>query len=223
MLGYGAILATAAALRLALEAFSFDFASAGQRTLWSWQFFAVFVACFFIGAVAAMRTSLLSPAGTVRQWRAGLALPAAIGFGVALVTIATDIVEPVAAARGVATVHVTGPAAVPFYAYGAILLTTVFHFLPVALLAWAASQVSGRTRAGLVGAGIALVAFSEDASYFIRHAPSFDIEWARHTLSVAANGAEALFIYRFGLLAGLAQRAATYLGWHILWPVLADG
>jgi hypothetical protein len=212
------VLAAAALSRLALEAITVDFVTDGQRTLWSWPFFGFFVACYAVAAVAATRAKLPSPAGTLAQWPTGLALPAATGFVVALLTIASDVAEPAAAARGVASVHVTGPAAVPFYAYGAALLSTVFHFLPVALLAWAAARLGGRARALLVGAGIAIVAFSEDFGYFARQAPDFGIEWFRHALSVAANGAEAVFIYRFGLLAGLAQRASTYLVWHLGWP-----
>ena len=39
--------------------------------------------------------------------------------------------------------------------------------------------------------------------------------------SQAANAAEAILIYRYGLLAGLLQRGTTYLLWHVLWPSLS--
>ena len=217
ILGYGTVLAVAALSRLALEAFEIDYVSDSQEAIWSWRYFAVFVACYALAAVAAHGARLPSPSGSLARWRTHILPPAAIGMLVALLTVASDVIEPVAQARGVATVHVAGPAAAPFYAYGAILLTTVFHFLPVALLAWLAMRAPTRLRALFVGLGIAIGAFTEDAGYFAR-APGLDREWARHALSVAANGAEALFIYRCGLLAGIAQRASTYLIWHIFWP-----
>ena len=217
VVGYGAVFAVAALSRLALEAFDVDYVSAAQEKIWSWRYFAVFVACYVLAVVAAHDAQLPSPPATIARWRTQLLQPMAIGILVALLTVASDIIDPVAAARGVATVHVAGGAGAPFYAYGVILLTTVFHFLPVALLAWLATHAPAGTRAIVVGLGIAIAAFSEDAGYFAR-APDLDMEWARHALSVVANGAEAQFIYRYGVLAGIAQRGATYLIWHIFWP-----
>jgi hypothetical protein len=217
ILGYGILLAGAALSRLALEAFDFDFVSAAQEMFWSWRYFAVFVACYALAAVAAHGAQLPSPPDTLARWRTRLLQPVAIGILVALLTVVSDVIDPVAKARGVATIHVAGGAAAAFYAYGAVLLTTVFHFLPIAPFAWLATRAPAGARAMVVSLGIAIAAFSEDAGYFAR-APVFDMEWARHALSVAANGTEALFIYRYGLLAGIAQRASTYLVWHIFWP-----
>jgi hypothetical protein len=136
-----------------------------------------------------------------------------------MVAILSDLAYPAAAARGVASVHVALPAALPLYVFAAIALTTVFHFLPVAALALVAQGLAARRRALVVGLGILAVAFSEDAGFFLRHGSGVGIEWARHAVSVVANGAEAFFIYRHGLLAGLAQRSSTYLVWHLVWPV----
>jgi hypothetical protein len=217
---YATVLVAAIIARLALEWESPDYVSDGQRLIWSWPFFLVFAACYAAAIAIARRTRIPAPAETLARPLIRLGLPALVGVVVALLTIASDLMQPVALARGVSSIHVQGWQAVPFYTYGAIVLTTVFHFLPVALLAWLVQELSGARRTALVGIGIAAIAFSEDAGYFVRGA-SLDIESARHVLSVVANAAEALFIYRFGFLAGLAQRASTYLVWHGLWPLAA--
>jgi hypothetical protein len=217
---YSAVFITAALCRAALEFLPFDYALPNQRTVSSWGYFLIFAGCYAAGIALAVRAGLPSPGDTLARARTALALPAAVGVAVGLLTIASDVIAPVAAARGVATVHVIGPAAIPFYAYGAIVLTTVFHFLPVALVAWLARRLQGTWRMMVVFVGVAFVAFCEDTGWFLRAGATFDVEWARHALSVLANAAEAIFIYRFGLLAGLAQRTSTYFIWHLLWPAL---
>ena len=219
-MAYAIVFLVAAAARIALGLIPFEYALAGQAVIGSERFFVVFAGCFAAGAAAARHAPMPSPARTLRDARTALGLPAAVGVSVALLTILSDLAYPAAAARGVASVHVAWPAAVPFYVFSAIALTTVFHFLPVAVLAWAARKLAGKPRAVLLALGIVAIAFSEDAGYFLRHGTEAGVEWARHALSVAANGAEAFFIYRFGLLAGLAQRGSTYLVWHLAWPAL---
>lgn len=222
--GYGIAFGVAVAARLLLAFLPVDYVSAGQRAIWSWRFFAVFALCFAVAVFLATRSRLPTPeetaSGPNRRWL----LPLTVGAAVALLTIASDVVAPVAQARGLATVHVRGWSALPFYAYGAILLTVVFHFLPIAVVAWLAQKVRGRARAALVCVGVVAVAFSEDAGYFLGSQSSFaTVDAWRHVLSVFANGAEAVFIYRFGFLAGLAQRSTTYFLWHFVWPLLHIG
>jgi hypothetical protein len=217
--GYAAIFGFALAARSVLAVIPFEYATAAQRPVWSWWFFAIFAASFGVAAVLAARAGLPSPTATLtgppRRW----ILPVTVGLIVGALTMLSDTVVPAAAARGVTTMHVRGPAALPFYLYGAILITTVFHFLPVALAARIATRTEGRTRAVILAAAFAGVALSEDAGYLLGGPPA-GVETARHGLSVLANGAEAVFIYRYGLMAGLLQRGTTYLLWHILWPFL---
>jgi hypothetical protein len=219
-LAYAIVFLVAAAARIALCGIPFEYAFAGQALVGSGRFFVFFAACFAAAVAVAPHTTVPPPAQALRSARKALGLPVAVGVSVALLTIVSDLAHPVAAARGVASVHVAWPAAVPLYVFSAIALTTVFHFLPVAVLAWVARKVAGKRRAVLLMLGILAIAFSEDGGYFLRHGNEAGVEWARHALSVAANGAEALFIYRFGLLAGLAQRGSTYLVWHLAWPAL---
>lgn len=207
--------------RLLLAFLPVDYVSEGQRALWSWRFFAVFALCFAAAVFLATRAGLPAPGETASGPQRGWLLPLAVGAAVALLTIGSDVVAPAAQARGLATLHVRGRAALPFYAYGAILLTVVFHFLPISLVAWLARRIRGRARVVLVCIGVAAVALSEDAGYFLGSPSLGTIDAWRHVLSVFANGAEAAFIYRSGLLAGLAQRSATYLLWHLAWPSLA--
>jgi hypothetical protein len=221
--GYAAVLAAAVAARALLSLLPVAYAVPGQRTVASWEFFALFVACFAAGAVLAIRAGLPSPGTALARAGGTLALPAAAGAAVGILIILSDLAAPAAAARGVATLHVAGPGTVPFYVYAAILLSTVFHFLPMALAAALARPLRGGARIALLGAAVALVAFSEDAGWFLREGLPLSIEGARHALSVAANAAEALFVLRGGLLGGLAQRATTYLVWHLLWPALGPG
>lgn len=218
--GYAVVFGVAVAARVLLDFLPVSYVSAGQQALWSWRFFPVFAACFAAAVFLATRSKLPSPRETATGPTKGWLLPLLVGTAVALLTIGSDVVAPAAAARGVPTIHVGGWAALPFYTYGAVVLTVVFHFLPMALVAWIARRVGGRAGFVLVAAGVLAVAFSEDAGYFLRSRIFEEMELARHLLSVFANGAEAVFLYRFGLLAGLAQRSATYVLWHLAWPLL---
>ena len=220
MVGYASVLGVAVASRLLLILLPVAYVSPGQQAAWSWRFFAVFALCFAIAVAVAQKARLPTPVETLAHARRAVALPVAVGAGVALLTVWSDILAPVAAARGVPTIHVHGLAAVPFYTYGAILLTTVFHFLPMALVAWIAQRLGAGWRPIVRGVGVAAVGISEDAGYFLRSGLSIGVETARHALSVVANCTEALFVYRFGVLGGLAQRGTTYLLWHLLWPSL---
>jgi hypothetical protein len=217
--GYAAIFGIALAARTALALIPFEYATAAQRPVWSWWFFAIFAASFAAAAALAVQAGLPSPAATLTGPRRRWILPVTVGLIVGALTMLSDTIVPAAAARGVTTMHVRGAAAVPFYLYGAILITTVFHFLPVALAARVAGLVKGRTGAVILAAAFAGVALSEDFGYFLSGPPA-GVETLRHGLSVLANGTEAVFIYRYGLVAGLLQRGTTYLLWHILWPLL---
>ena len=220
--GYAIVFGAAVAARVLLAFLPVSYVSAGQQALWSWRFFPVFAACFAAAVFLANRSRLHSPRETARGPRKGWLLPLLVGTVVALLTIGSDVVAPAAAARGVPTMHVGGWAALPFYTYGAVVLTVVFHFLPMALVAWLALRVGGRAGIVVVAAGVLAVALSEDTGSFLRSRAFEEVELARHVLSVFANGAEALFIYRFGLLAGLVQRSATYVLWHLAWPLLGS-
>jgi hypothetical protein len=215
---YATVLLVALLSRVLLEFTTADYVTAGQRVALSWRFFALFVGSYGVAVALASRAMLAGPHETLAHARVALRWPIAVGAAVGLATIASDMAAAVAASRGLDTVHVRGWAALPFYAYGAVLLTTVFHFLPVAAAAWLARRLTGRGRVLVLGIGIAVAAFSEDMGYFLNRGAQPGIEWARHALSVAANALEATFIYRHGLLAGLAQRSTTYLLWHLLWP-----
>lgn len=218
MVGYAVVFGVALVLRLSLITQSIVYVNAGQRAVWSWRFFVVFALCFLCAVALATRSRLPTPAQTLSRPGA-LAFAFAVGLAIALLTIWTDILAPVSLARGIPSIHVTGWVALPFYAYGAILLTTVFHFLPMAFAAWLTQRLRSRLRFVLIGAVIGIVGFSEDAGYFLQTGTLMDADAARHALSVLANSTEAVFIYRFGFLAGLAQRSATYLLWHVLWPL----
>jgi hypothetical protein len=219
--GYAAVLGIAFLARAALSAFDVQFITHGQETVWSWPFFGVFLLAFLLAVPLAQGARLPSPGETLRS-RAGLALPVAIGMAIGLLTLWSDILSPAAAARGVPTLHVRGPAAVPFYLYGGVLLTVVFHFLPIALAAGVARWLPRAAARAAIVAGIVVVALSEDLMFFLRTPALVTVESGRHVLSVLANAAEAGLIYRFGLLSGLLQRWTAYLLWHIAWPALGS-
>jgi hypothetical protein len=221
VVGYAIVFGVALGSRLVLVTQPIAYVSAGQETAWSWRFFIVFTVCFLVAVALASRSKLPSPTQSLSRPGA-LAIASAVGLGVAILTIWTDVLAPAAQARGFPTMHVAGWVAVPFYAYGAILLTTVFHFLPMAFAAWLVQRLRGGLRSVLVGIAIAVVGMSEDADYFLRTDFVIGVDAARHGLSVLGNAAEGVFIYRFGFLAGLVQRSATYLLWHILWPLFGQ-
>jgi hypothetical protein len=220
MAGYAVILGFALLARVALSLFDFEFVTTAQRFLWSWPVVAGFVAMFAASANLGKRAGLPTPAETLRS---PFVVMLAVGIGVAvgLITIWTDLISPAAIARGVATLHVAGPSALPFYVYGAILLTTLFHFLPMAAAAYFAQHFAPATRHTIILGAILAVAFSEDLGFFLYNSSLFSLETGRHVLSVVANATEAGLIYRYGLLAGLLQRISTYIVWHIAWPNLA--
>ena len=171
------------------------------------------------GCVSRQGAGLPTPAQTLQSPLAVI-LSVGIGFAVGLITIWTDLISPAASARGLTTVHVAGTPALPFYAYGAILLTTLFHFLPVAAATYLAQRFALTTRRTIIIGAILVVAFSEDFGFFLRNSDLLNLETGRHVLSVLANATEADLVYRYGLLAALLQRTSTYIVWHIAWPNL---
>lgn len=220
MVGYAVVLGVAFLARLALSFLEVSFVTPAQRTMWSWPVFAIFLLAFAAATFFANRARLAAPAESLRSLPA-LTLAVGIGATVGCLTVWSDWLSPAASARGLATLHVPGFAAGPFYVYGAILITVLFHFLPIAAAAWLAKQLPAAAARLLLTAAVVVVAFSEDASYFLRTPDLLGVEPARHALSAAANAAEAILIYRYGLLAGLLQRGTTYLLWHVLWPSLS--
>jgi hypothetical protein len=220
--GYTHIFAIALIARLLLTFLPVRTITAAQQRLWSWEFFVVFSACFALGVVLANRGGLPSP-GRQPSRGIGTWMPIGIGSIVAVITMGADMVQPAAAARGLPALHVRGVAAIPFYVYGAVLLTVVFHFLPVAAGVWIARRLHGVARSAILALTLSLVAFTEDLMFFVRFASPGAVETGRHLLSVLANASEAVLIYRFGLLAGLLQRGTTYVLWHIAWPRVSEG
>jgi hypothetical protein len=220
VIDYVVLLAVAVAARLLLPVLAVEYITPEQRALWSWPVVLVLAVALAAGAVLAGRARLPTPREGLRSQR-GPGLAVAAGVAVGALTIASDVVSPAAAARGLPTMHVHGLAAVPFYLYGALLVTVIFHFLPVAAGAWLAHQLPAAPGRAVVLAVVLLVAFSEDAGFFARGAGIATIEGARHALSVAANATEAALIYRFGLAVGLLQRGTTYLLWHVAWPIVS--
>lgn len=218
--GYAALFGVALAARLSLDLLPVQYITAGQEKVWSWAFFGVFSLCFLLGALLANRARLPAPAETLSGPALGWALPLAVGGAVGLLTIGSDLLHPAAAARGLSTLHVRGPAAIPFYLYGALLLTAVFHFFPMAFAAWVARRLRDPWRLAVVSIALAAVALSEDLGFFLRASSLATVEAGRHVLSVLANGTEAFFIYRFGLVSGLLQRGSTYVLWHLAWPLM---
>jgi hypothetical protein len=217
---YAVVFCLALLARLVLTVLPVSFITPGQQRLWSWEFFTVFALCFVVAVWLAARAGVPPPSRFAR----GPAVWVPIGMGVVVgaATIVTDLISPAAAARGVAALHIRGMAAIPFYLYGAVLLTVVFHFLPVAAGAWLARRLHGGARRAVLALTLVLVALSEDLTFFLTFDGKGAVETVRHVLSVLANGSEAILIYRFGLLSGLVQRASTYLVWHLAWPAIAE-
>jgi hypothetical protein len=220
MIGYAVIFGVAVLARLVLAGLTVEFVTPGQRLLWSWPVIVVLALALAGAAALADRARLPAPHDGLR-WRSGLGLAIGAGAIVGVLTIASDIASPVAATRGLPTIHVQGIAALPFYLYGAILITVLFHFLPMATAAWVADGLPPAAARACVIAALLLVALSEDLGFFARGAGIATVDGGRHVLSVAANASEAALIYRYGLAAGLLQRGTTYLLWHLAWPNLS--
>lgn len=216
---YVIVLLTAFVSRLLLEFFRVPYVTSGQRVLWGWPFFVVLVAALAMGAYALRHTRDRERHDDVVA-RRKFGWPIIVGTVVAAAIIISDVIEPVAEARGVPTIHVPLPIAIPFYLYGGILLSVLFHFAPLALILGLTSRVRPGIARSFIIAAVVAVALSEDGGYFIRNGFDATPEGARHLVSVAANAAEVMFMWRFGFLAGLTQRLSTYTWWHILWPAV---
>lgn len=93
----------------------------------------------------------------------------------------------------------------------------------MAFATWVARRLEGPWRLVVVSTALVVVGFSEDLGFFLRASSLATVEAGSHALSVLANGAEAFFIYRFGLVSGLLQRGSTYLLWHLAWPLMEHG
>ena len=187
MTGYAWIFGIATTARILLAFLPVTYVTAAQQAVWSWRFFAVFTLCFWAAVLLAARSGLPAPAQTLSGTKPGWALPMATGAVVGVLLIASDVISPAAQARGLATLHVTGLGALPFYAYGAILLTTVFHFLPLAVIACLMRRLRGAARRIVLLLGVVAIALNEDAGYLLRTQSLETVEDWRHVLSALAT------------------------------------
>jgi hypothetical protein len=213
---YVVVILVALVARGTLSFFDVVYINRGQALLWSWMFAPLLVLAIAMGALLAKGSRIPEPlaSGITRAQRFGW--PALAGVAIAAAIIASDIIAPVG------SVHIPFPAAIPFYTYGAILIYALFHFLPLAAIDRIAVRLRSRAANIIAPAAVALLAFSEDGGYFLRSGMPATMESARHGISVVANAAELAVTWRFGFLAGLTLRGATYVCWHLLWPLVSD-
>jgi hypothetical protein len=217
MAAYLWMLAVALIARVVLSGVPVSYVNAGQAVLWSWPMFGALAAATLGGAYLADRAAIPAPFDPKISMVRRLVLPFVWGSVIGGLIILSDAVAPVAAARGWPTMHVPFPASVPFYLYGAILLCVLFHFLPIGAVAWVLTRLRARPPRWVKALAVITLGLSEDGGYFVRNGLPFSAETFRHLLSFGANVTELLFIWNFGLLAGLTQRMATYTWWHLVW------
>lgn len=217
MAPYLVLLGASALVRAVLMVAPVDYINRGQHVLWSWPIFGVVVLGTLVGAWCARRAGLPGPLdGRISGWQR-FALPAAVGTAIAAAIVLSDILSPIVNVRGLTRLHVPPPVSVPFYRYGAVVLTILFHFLPLAVIAALCSGGRRWRRTPVWLGAVLLLGLSEDAGYFLREGLPLTMETGRHIVSYGANVAELMFIRSSGLFAGLSQRCATYAWWHVAW------
>ncbi len=217
---YLCVLGVALAARAALSGTPVPYVNAGQALLWSWPLFGALALAVAAGAHLAERVGIPAPLDPRVPASLRFLVPTLWGSVIAALTILSDVVAPAAAARGLPTMHVPFPVSIPFYVYGAIMLCVLFHFLPLGLAAWMLTRLRRTAPRAAIALAVTALGLSEDGGYFLRSGLPYSVETLRHLLSFAANVTELLFIWNYGLLAGLSQRMATYAWWHITWGAL---
>lgn len=227
---YAALVGLMVGVRILFSVAAPDAPLASQAVLLSWPAIVVLSAVGAVGLVAASRTVVLSPKEapgsgpddspqfpTIVRHRRYIE-PVLVGLGFAVAFVALDLVRPLGIPR------VQPPLSVPFYLFGAVASEILLRLGPLSLLVWLATRVrtDRRWQARLFVAGALITALIEPVGLLgtltLRSGAVLGaVLGGTYLLNLAA----AYLFWRFGFLAAVIERAAFYLGWHVLYGGLA--
>jgi hypothetical protein len=151
-------------------------------------------------------------------------VPALIGVGFGLITIANELVFHWIAIfqtkSPMATFNTPFPGSLLLYPGGAIIVEVIYRLLPIPLLLWLVSSVilrrRGQTQTFWVLAALTslLEPATQDLSFLsygiVPVAASFIPDFA-------FNFVQAVYFRRYGFLAAIVVRLGDYLVWHVIY------
>ena len=192
--------------------------------LFSWPFLAGFGVAGLIGVWLASRTGFPRPwHPDVSPWR-WLIVPALIGMGFGLITIADELMFhwiAIFQTKGLGpTFNTPFPGSLLLYSGGAIIVEVIYRLLPIPLLLWLVSSIILRRRAQTQTFWVlaAITSLLEPASQDLSFLPYGIVPVAASFLpDYAFNFVQAAYFRRFGFLSAIVVRLAVYLVWHILY------
>ena len=192
--------------------------------LFSWPFLVGFGLAGLIGTWLASRT------GFPKAWHpelapgSWLAVPALIGMGFGLVTIADELVFhwiAIFQTLGLsATFNTPFPGSLLLYPGGAIIVEVIYRLLPIPLLLWLVSSVilRGRGQTQTFWALAALTSLLEPASQDLSFVPFGIVPVAASFIpDYAFNFVQAAYFRRYGFLSAIVVRLGVYLVWHVIY------
>ncbi len=209
---YAYLVASLIACRLVLHCARVDFQTAGQRLMLEWWFLALLAVYGAIG-VSLLRRTGFPGVGTSRR---GVVVAAVHGVPIGVATIVIDLLRPVPAA------HQPLPEGILLYWYGGVISEIWFHLLPVPLFVFAASNLlsRGRHHEPIFWLAAGVLSFWEGRRFLTQLELWNVLDAAAAFVTYAANLSEIWLFRRFGFMAAIMQRMASYALWHVLWPWL---
>ena len=188
---------------------------------------AIFGVAGLIGVWLSHRTGFPAAWDPRSGWRGRMFYPLALGglLGVALV-VHNLIFHWTAAYRevtGLPSFNALGPFPGPllFYSGGAIIVEVFYRLVPIPLLMWIAGlALRGRGREQTFWVLAAITSLIEPATQDLAVLQRPGLETAAGTvfaIDYALNFVQAVMFRRFGFLAAILTRVATYVVWHVIY------
>ena len=217
-----AMIALMAICLVTIEAINPQPKNEGQRMAFQWPFFCFIslwgTAGFFLSRKTVLPDLWQPDISQTKRFGMSALHGLLLGSG----TVVLDMIRPVAEVYGLESVHHLLPEAIPVYIYGAIISEFLYHLLPLPLVLYLFSRKFLLGRHHEFVFWLAAIALSFWEIRYQMFDPRFwnVIEVTRSTWSYLANLSELWLFSRYGFLAALNQRLASYSIWHLLWPAL---
>jgi hypothetical protein len=206
--------------KLILAPVALDYKTEGQRIVFTWPALAAISAYGFLGVYLSWKAGFPPMWNERMQSGRGPIIAAAHGLVVGLAAVALDSIRPVAEVLGLKSVHIPLPEAIPFYWYGAVVSEIWYHLVPVPLFILVFGGKHHRQKA--FWAALIILSAWENRRFVTNPALWNAIECLRNLQTYAANASEIWLFRRYGFLAALLQRLASYSIWHIAWPAIQE-
>jgi len=202
------------------------FRSAAQAAVFQWKWITIFTATGLLGVFLADRTGFPAAWGGGISNRARILLPAALGAGLGVLAIGTEVATGwtkfVAAKMNLPTIHIDFPASALIYPGGAIIVEVAYRIFLMPFFLWLVSSMILRGRAqeqtfwALAVITSAIEPVTQDLSGMLAGQATFAFALV-FIEDYALNFSQAWLFRRYGFLSAVLLRVFFYLVWHVLW------